>query len=45
MKTLRSLWTWWRWLWEWDCDESIEVDSHRWENKTEMRGRLSHGLS
>lgn len=43
MKTLRNIWAWWRRLWECDFYGSIEVDSHRWENKAEMRTRLSHG--
>lgn len=45
MSWLKKLWTWWRDLWQWDLYESIEVDSHRWENKIEIRQRLSGRFS
>lgn len=41
MNWLGQLWAWWCDLWRCDIYDWIEVDSHRWENKTETRQRLS----
>ncbi len=42
MNALRRIWAWWCQLWDCDFYESIEVDSHKWENKAEIYRRLSH---
>lgn len=41
MSVLKRIWTWWHDLWEYDLYGAIEVDSHRWENKCEIRRRLA----
>jgi len=38
---MARLWRWWRALWELDFSSSMEIDSHLWENKSEMRRRLA----
>ncbi len=43
MGVLRKLCGWWREFWGSDVYWTAEVDSHRWENKVEMRRRLSTG--
>ena len=41
MKALRTLRKWWREFWGPDFYWPAQVDTHRWENKTEMLRRLS----
>jgi len=41
MRAMARLWKWWRALWELDLCSSMEIDSHLWENKSEMRRRLA----
>jgi len=41
MKALRTLRKWWCELWGPDLYWPAQVDTHRWENKTEIRRRLS----
>jgi hypothetical protein len=41
MRVVRKLREWWRALWGPDFYWPAEVDSHRWENKTEILRRLS----
>jgi len=41
MKTLRTLRKWWRELWGPDIYWPREIDTHRWESKTEILQRLS----
>lgn len=41
MRAMARLWRWWRALWELDFSATMEVDSHLWDNKSEMRRRLA----
>ena len=41
MRALKKLWTWWRALWADDFYEATEVDTHRWDNKSEILRRIS----
>ena len=40
MRLLRKCGQWWRAFWGADLYWPAEIDSHRWENKTEMLRRL-----
>jgi len=40
MGVLRKIWGWWRAFWGADLYWPAEIDSHRWENKTEILRRL-----
>lgn len=41
MRAMRRLWAWWRELWNDDFYGATEVDTHRWDNKSEILRRLS----
>jgi hypothetical protein len=43
MRVLRNLWKWWHQCWSEDICWSAVVDSHQWDNKTEILRRLSSG--
>jgi len=38
---MARLWRWWRALWQLDFSLTMGVDSHQWDNKSEMRRRLA----
>jgi len=38
---LKKMWKWWRECWDSDSCWLGEVDSHHWDNKVEIRRRLS----
>ncbi len=35
MKVFRSVWKWWNECWSWDIGVCSNIDSHKWESKTE----------
>lgn len=39
--TFRSLWHYWCRLWHLDWEQHGCLDRHKWENQTEVRGRLA----
>lgn len=41
MGVLKRAWRWWQALWDLDFSASMEVDSHLWDNKSEILRRLS----
>ena len=41
MKALKRLWTWWCGLWTDDFFAATEIDTHRWDNNSEILRRLS----
>jgi hypothetical protein len=43
MRVLTMLWKWWRDCWSGDYCWPGVVDSHQWDNKTEILQRLSSG--
>jgi len=42
MSMLKRIRSWWRQFWGADLYWPVEVDTHRWENKTEILRRLSN---
>lgn len=38
---MRTLWAWWCGLWADDFFAEREIDTHRWDNKSEILRRLS----
>jgi hypothetical protein len=43
VRVLTMLWKWWRECWSSDLYWPTVVDSHQWDNKTEILRRLSSG--
>ena len=41
MRAMKRLWTWWCELWTDDFFAATEIDTHRWDNKSEILRRLS----
>ena len=41
MRALKRLWAWWCELWADDFFAATEIDTHRWDNKSEILRRLS----